>query len=44
MTSIDLDVLEERARSQRERVESERLVFARDALAPGAAVREKTPA
>jgi hypothetical protein len=42
MTSIDLDVLEERARSQRERVESERLVFARDALAPGAAVQEKT--
>ena len=32
-TSVDLDVLEERARSQRERVEKERLAFARAALA-----------
>jgi hypothetical protein len=44
MTSFDLDVLEERARSQREQVEFERLAFARAALAPGAGVQEKAPA
>jgi hypothetical protein len=44
-SAVDLDVLEERARSQRERVEVERLAFARAALAPGApAPYEKTPA
>lgn len=43
--SVDLDVLEERARSQRERVEKERLALARAALAAGApAQHEKTPA
>jgi hypothetical protein len=45
LASIDLDVLEERARSQRDRVERERLAFARAALAAGApAQHERTPA
>ena len=40
---LDLDELEGRARSQRERVESERLAFARAALAPALGAREHAP-
>jgi hypothetical protein len=42
--SIDLDALAEGARSQRERVEKERLAFARAALAAGAPAPEATRA
>jgi hypothetical protein len=47
LTDIDLDELADRARNQRERVEAERMEFARAALAPAASVRdtrEETPA
>ena len=47
LAGIDLDALAERARSQRERVEEERMVFVRAALVPGSAAdaaREETPA
>ena len=42
--SIDLDALAEGARSQRERVEKERLAFARAALAAGAPAPQTTRA
>jgi hypothetical protein len=42
--SIDLDALAEGARSQRERVEKERLAFARAALAAGAPAPQVTRA
>ena len=42
--SIDLDALAEGARSQRERVEKERLAFARAALAAGAPAPQATRA